>query len=201
MARKTQSKLFHHTEGIIKNSGLPCIHSDEHTQRGHNFGSKLGNAIEDVFSLGFSSVIILGNDCPELNQDVIESAHQQLKNNQLVIGPSQCGGVYLMGFQQANFDKTAFQNLPWQSEDLQDALLAYFDNYSAVTAILPLLANLNRYQELSIFTGLKAINRSLFLVFRSLIQSLFQHTFQDKNLEYSFYLSPNTSHRGPPTGC
>ncbi|MBK7429104.1 MAG: DUF2064 domain-containing protein [Saprospiraceae bacterium] len=201
LARKTQSKLFHHTESIIKKSGLPCIHSDENNQRGDDFGSKLSNAMEDVFSLGYNSVIVLGNDCPELNQDIIQSADQYLKRSQIVIGPSQSGGVYLMGIEQSNFEKIAFQKLPWQSKELQAALLGYFNKYSAETALLPFLANLNHHRELSIFTGLKRIHRSLVLVFQALLKCLQRHSFQLKSLQSSFFLSPSISHRGPPAVC
>jgi hypothetical protein len=201
LARKTQSKLYHHTEGIINKSGLPCIHSDEKNQRGHDFGTRLSNAIEDVFSIGYNSVIVLGNDCPELNQDIIQSADQYLKRSQIVIGPSQFGGVYLMGFQQANFDKIAFQNLPWQSKELQSSLLGYLEKYSEEKALLPFLANLNHHRELSIFTGLKRIHRSLVLVFQALSKCLQRHSFQLKSLQSSFFLSPSISHRGPPAVC
>jgi hypothetical protein len=185
LARKTQSKLFHHTESVIKKTGLPCIHSDENNQRGDDFGSKLSNAVEDVFSLGYNSVIVLGNDCPELNKDIIESAYQQLNKHQLVIGPSQSGGVYLMGIERCNFEKIAFQKLPWQSKELQTALLGYFNKYSVEPE----------------FSGLKHIHRSLLLVFQALLQCLQRHSYLLISLQASFFLSPSISHRGPPADC
>jgi 2-phospho-L-lactate guanylyltransferase (CobY/MobA/RfbA family) len=198
LARKTQSKLFYHTEEIIKKSGLACIHSDETNQRGSDFGSKLSNAIEDVFSMGYDSVIVLGNDCPELNQDIIESAYQQLKKEQVVIGPSQSGGIYLLGFKKANFDKTAFQNLPWQSQSLQNALLAYFNKNSKEAVLLPFFRDLNRYEDLVFFDRLKEISTSLKLIFQALLQCLQHQVYGLNQVTPSLIIATARSHRGPP---
>ena len=201
LARKTQSKLFHHTAEIIKETGLPCIHSDEHTQKGHDFGTKLSNAIEDVFTQGYSSVIVLGNDCPQLNSTILETASLQLSENQVLVGPSQAGGVYLMGFQKSGFDKKAFQNLPWQNKELKASLLEYFKNHSTEASLLPFLADLNRYQELSFFVGLKNISRNISLVFQALIQCLMHLFHQDSHVQTSFISISPISHRGPPPSC
>lgn len=195
--RKTQARLFHHTSEIIKQSGLPCIISDENTQKGHDFGTKLSNAIEDVFSQGYCSVIVLGNDCPQLSSSILESAIQQLTQNKSVIGPSQ-SGVYLMGIQKNTFDKTAFEHLPWQTRSLQNSLLEYFNKNSEESILLPFLADLNCYQDLSLFTGLKTISSRLMLVFQALIQCLRHPSYDINELTLSFLFAAPKSHRGPP---
>lgn len=201
LARKTQSKLFRHTMGIIEQSGLPFIHSDEHHQRGHDFGSKLSNAVEDVFRQGYTSVIILGNDCPQLNEKALNTAFQLLQNKDAVVGPSHTGGVYLMGLQQSKFDRSSFQNLPWQSENLQDALIEYFQKESVKVVLLPFLADLNQYEDLSFFTGLTTIHRDLLQVFDALIQCFFTLRFKYFALiTISVPFTPHP-HRGPPPSC
>ncbi len=201
LARKTHARLFQHTSAIISKSGLPCIHSDEHNQVGLDFGSKLGNAVESVFSQGYSSVIVLGNDCPELNQEILKSAILELKTNKLVVGPSQSGGVYLMGFHASNFDKENFQNLPWQNKQLQNSLLEYFHREINEVAFLPFLANLNQYEELSFFTGIKSICKNIIQVFEALIQCFFKNENKYYKLIHSCYHSHPHPLRGPPASC
>jgi hypothetical protein len=50
----------------VATSGLDVFHFDERLQRGSDFGTRLANAFADVFALGYTSAVAVGNDSPEL---------------------------------------------------------------------------------------------------------------------------------------
>ena len=106
----------------VQKSGLPYFLYTEKEQNGHSFGSRFVNAIQEVFDKGFTNIITVGNDTPQLKTSHLNTAATQLEAHKFVIGPSTDGGFYLMGLEKSQFDATAFLELPWQSSRLCSSL-------------------------------------------------------------------------------
>lgn len=83
-----------------------------HQQQGHNFGERLENAVARLQALGYSRIVIIGRDCPDLTMEDIRRAFRRLHSNQLVLGPDHRGGCYLIGLQAALADR--LQGIHWQ---------------------------------------------------------------------------------------
>lgn len=66
-------------------------------QTGNDLGERMKNAFEQAFSSGFSKVVIIGSDCPDLPQEIIGEAFASLQENGAVIGPAKDGGQFLRG--------------------------------------------------------------------------------------------------------
>jgi len=64
-------------------------------QCGRNFGERLANTSEEVFALGFLSVVITGIDIAP--PDDLDSAFRSLEAGRCVIAPARDGGVNLIG--------------------------------------------------------------------------------------------------------
>ncbi len=105
-----------------KATGLPVFWIDEHNQVGANFGQRIANAFESVYKQGYTKVIAIGNDCPDLNTHILLEAAEKLNKHKLVLGPTQDGGSYLIGMQKDAFQKENFEVLPWQTASLYQAL-------------------------------------------------------------------------------
>ena len=119
------------TENIlikVENTGLPYFIYDEQVQIGSDFGSRFTTAVEAVFNRGFESIITIGNDTPELTSNTILSTFKNLSEGKTVIGPSQDGGVYILGFHQANFNAASFRQLPWQTRHLFEKITVTTDD-------------------------------------------------------------------------
>lgn len=58
-------------------------------------------------------MIIFGTDVPGLRQDAFEEAIMQLDTYDVVLGPSQDGGYYLVGMKQPQ--PAIFQNVQWST--------------------------------------------------------------------------------------
>ncbi|MGH9338166.1 MAG: DUF2064 domain-containing protein [Acidobacteriota bacterium] len=54
-----------------------------HPQRGCGFGERLQNAVEDLTSLGYEQIVIVGRDCPDLNAGDIRRALKLLQNHRV----------------------------------------------------------------------------------------------------------------------
>lgn len=66
-------------------------------QRGENLGQRMQQAFRDAFVDGYQRVVIIGSDCGQLTYAHLQQAYDTLKSNDVVIGPSEDGGYYLLG--------------------------------------------------------------------------------------------------------
>ncbi len=96
-------------------------------QRGNSFSEKLNNAFEHFFNLGYKKVILVGNDCPTLHSSDFKKADQALLDTGLVIGPSNLGGVYLIGITKSFFESQIdFDRIAWNTEAVVTDLLQLY---------------------------------------------------------------------------
>lgn len=85
-------------------------------QEGKNLGERLSHAFESSFLNGYINTIIIGTDCIELTNDDIEMAFTYLSGSfDSVIGPTNDGGYYLLGFSNNNHPYL-FENIDWSTE-------------------------------------------------------------------------------------
>jgi len=68
-----------------------------------------------MFEKGYERVILIGSDTPHLSNTIINLGFEELKTNDIVLGPSEDGGYYLIGFNKQTFLKNAFEDIEWSS--------------------------------------------------------------------------------------
>ena len=85
-------------------------------QREVGFGTRLLGAAEDLFSVGFSAVCLIGSDSPTLPFHCLRDVSIFLKGpkDQMVIGPCWDGGYYLLGLRHAH--KRLFEDITWNTD-------------------------------------------------------------------------------------
>ncbi len=94
---------------IFEQSRLPC-----RLQVGANLGDRMANALAAGFVEGDSRVIIIGTDCPEIDQEILDAALRSLDQTDVVLGPALDGGYYLIGLRCPQ--PCLFQNIDWSTE-------------------------------------------------------------------------------------
>ena len=68
-------------------------------------------------------IVVIGTDCPQLNQKDIAAAFKALKSYDTVLGPAEDGGFWLIGM-NAPLKKDIFRNVRWSHKyTLSDVLL------------------------------------------------------------------------------
>ena len=97
-----------------------------HFQCGASFADRLENAIESLVQLGYQEIVIVGRDCPEVEQSDIVEAFELLGQHRLVLGPDHRGGCYLIGI-HAN-DRGKLHGIRWQRNTDFRQILNRFGN-------------------------------------------------------------------------
>lgn len=111
-------------------------------------GSRLSNAVADAFKRGASSVICIGGDCPNLNRSHIEHTSELLsQNSDLVIGPSEDGGYYLIGMNRLHPE--LFVDIPWSQPDTLKATIKKAEDLDLRTSLLETLYDVDEASELN----------------------------------------------------
>lgn len=83
-------------------------------QRGGDLGERMANAFEDLFALGHDCAVLIGSDVPSLPEHHVHNAFQQLRAGaDVVLGPSDDGGFYLIGLR--NPQPGLFVGIPWST--------------------------------------------------------------------------------------
>ena len=80
-------------------------------QSGEDLGEKMQNAFQKLFDLKYQNCIIIGSDLFDLNEKLISDAFQMLDKNDVVIGPAEDGGYYLLGLKK--IIPEIFKNKKW----------------------------------------------------------------------------------------
>ncbi|MFT6866438.1 MAG: hypothetical protein ACJA08_001269 [Cyclobacteriaceae bacterium] len=183
--------LISNTKKALFSSGFPVYHINEHKQVGNTFGEKLANAFEDLFDLGYQSVISVGNDCIHLMDVDWHEISDSFQANKNVLGPDFRNGAYLIGLRKEDFHKNTFAHLSWQADDLFDDLTNYLTN---VTILAP-LRDFNDSRDLYL---LKKESTWLKRLLRQLITFDFSTDFGHSG---DWGNDPNNSYgrRGPPS--
>lgn len=88
----------------------------KYLQTGDHLGKKMANAFIKSFSLKYEKVVIIGSDCLDLNEQIINEAFNKLDYNDVVIGPAKDGGYYLLGMK--TYYPYLFENKQWSTENV-----------------------------------------------------------------------------------
>ena len=102
---------------------------------GANIGACLAQATEHLFSAGFSRVMALNSDGPSLPRDYLLQAISLLEDHDVVIGPGEDGGFYLIGLRK--FCAEIFQDISWSTSQVLSQTLARAEALSLHAALTP----------------------------------------------------------------
>jgi rSAM/selenodomain-associated transferase 1 len=82
-------------------------------QTGSGLGERLVNVSKNLFGQGFKKVLILDSDTPNLPVEYIKKGFEKLDNSDVVIGPCEDGGYYLIGLGASQ--PLIFEDIPWST--------------------------------------------------------------------------------------
>lgn len=90
-------------------------------QKGNDLGERMHNALLEAIMKYKTATVLIGVDLPGLTTDILQNAFDLLNSNDVVIGPAEDGGYYLIGMKEAQWP--LFQNMSWShSKVLEDTL-------------------------------------------------------------------------------
>lgn len=80
-------------------------------QKGGDLGRRLKQAAKESFDQGIEQLVFIGTDSPWIGERVIQCAFNGLQNHDVVIGPAEDGGYYLIGMKA--FQSSLFDRIDW----------------------------------------------------------------------------------------
>lgn len=85
-------------------------------QTGESLGERMQAAFIALFAKGFTQVLIVGTDVPSLPLAHYQQAIEMLRTHELVLGPAEDGGYYLVGLTRPAPE--LFRDISWSTDQV-----------------------------------------------------------------------------------
>jgi rSAM/selenodomain-associated transferase 1 len=121
-----------------------------------DLGYKMYSAFERALSLNNQQVVIIGTDCPDLNQEILKEAFDSLYKQDLVLGAAQDGGYYLIGLNR--IIPQLFENINWGTEQVLNQTKTIAQQLALKVSYLPCLSDVDRPEDLAVWQKYKSKN-------------------------------------------
>jgi len=115
-------------------------------QVGHDLGERMHNGISEGLQKGYQSVVLVGGDIYELDENILSKAFASLANSDVVLGPALDGGYYLIGM-KAEYP-AIFRGIPWSTKRVMKKTLEKIHSLNLSYAILPTLSDVDDLHDL-----------------------------------------------------
>ena len=116
------------------------------TQQGLDLGERMKNAFKTGFEDGYKRIVLIGSDLPDITAKHINKGLEALKQNEVVFGPAEDGGYYLIGLSKMhNF---VFDNKPWSDTQLLKETLKELKENCVTFTTLDTLNDIDTYEDL-----------------------------------------------------
>ncbi|MGI4762286.1 MAG: TIGR04282 family arsenosugar biosynthesis glycosyltransferase [Janthinobacterium lividum] len=116
-----------------------------------SLGARMAQAFANAFGAGAGRVVVIGTDCPGLRAELLRQAFDQLLHHDLVVGPADDGGYYLLGLSQLHPE--LFDNKDWSTATVLPDTLADAARLNLRVAQLPTLHDVDSAQDLATWRG------------------------------------------------
>jgi len=111
-------------------------------------GERMENAFRQAFTRGFSRVVLIGSDIPDLPSPLINEALAALRMHDAVIGPARDGGYYLIGFRNDTFFPAVFSGIAWSTGAVFRSTMQAFGKAGQRVHELPLWQDVDTIEDL-----------------------------------------------------
>lgn len=116
----------------------------KYEQKGSDLGERMYNAFTNAFSKNYDKVVIIGSDLFDISVKHLDKAFQELSNHDIVLGPAEDGGYYLLGM--TSLRKDIFENKSWGTDSVLNDTLDNLKNESVF--LLEQLNDIDTYDDL-----------------------------------------------------
>lgn len=123
----------------------PEEHFEKQLQPQGDLGKRMATAFTNAFETGFQKVVIIGSDCPGISSELIENAFDKLSDHNVVVGPANDGGYYLLGM-SSFWD--LFENVAWSSPKVLPETIKKMRKFGLKYFMLPELTDLDTIEDL-----------------------------------------------------
>ena len=115
-------------------------------QEGKTLGDRMKKAFNNGFGQGYEKIILIGSDLPDISPEIIEESFSVLDQTDVVFGPAEDGGYYLVGMNKPN--NFIFENKPWSESKLLKETLEELEEQKTNYSLLKMLNDIDTVEDL-----------------------------------------------------
>ncbi|PID72998.1 MAG: hypothetical protein CR992_00420 [Desulfobacterales bacterium] len=153
LTRQSGIKTVVHYSGGSRKKMTAWLGAMEYVEQTEgDLGQRMRQAFTHAVQTGAEKIVLIGSDIPDITADLLQSAFTFLKTKEMVIGPSEDGGYYLIGMvadQATRLLPLLFENMPWSSERLLAITRSRLETSGSDVAILPTLRDIDLPADLT----------------------------------------------------
>ncbi len=123
-------------------------------QGGGDIGARMRRALTDAFDESIERAVLIGSDIPGITAEILDAAFEHLHSADLVLGPANDGGYYLIGIRCSAWADAAdvlFDAIPWGSDRVLSATREKVDALGSQVVLLETLDDIDRPEDLVIW--------------------------------------------------
>lgn len=143
--RVPEEKQLHFAE----QPGFERMDFSTHFQLGKDLGARMRHSFKSAFEEERSKVVLVGSDCPDIRLDLIEQAFTALDEVDLVLGPAEDGGYYLLGMRTLH--SALFEGITWSSDSVLSESLIRAQELGLEVKLLETLYDIDTLADLKRF--------------------------------------------------
>ena len=118
-------------------------------QKGADLGERMSNAFQDGFDDGYSEIVLIGSDLPNITKNSINKAFNELMHTDVVFGPAEDGGYYLVGMTKLH--NCIFENKAWSTSNLLDDTLSELNLKKIEVSQIEILNDIDTFEDLQAY--------------------------------------------------
>jgi rSAM/selenodomain-associated transferase 1 len=111
-----------------------------------DLGVRLMAATGAAFHAKASRVVVIGTDCLEIDQAVVEEAFEALDDHDIAVIPAHDGGYTLLGLRA--YQPKLFQRIPWSTDQVLAATLSRAKELKLSVHTFPTMHDIDRPDDL-----------------------------------------------------
>ena len=116
-------------------------------QSGADLGARMLNSIASACSSGFERTCIIGTDIPDLPSEILDEAFKSLLQNDVILGPSNDGGYYLIGMKKPI--SQLFEDIAWSTDTVFSNTSARVASLGFSLSVLPRFSDVDTIEDLA----------------------------------------------------
>jgi rSAM/selenodomain-associated transferase 1 len=140
------SKVICYSDFIPESDLLLTGNTEAWLQQGSDLGERMHHAFLKGFTLGFTSIALIGTDCPEITPFILDLAFRKLEEHDVVLGPARDGGFYLVALKHP-FPQL-FLKRTWSTSKVLNDSLSIVREHRRSLGLLPALSDIDTIEDL-----------------------------------------------------
>lgn len=132
--------LLYDSPGKSGKKGFETPNAWQHLRQSDgDIGKRFRTAFERILRAHPGKAIVVGVDCVGLTPEIMTEAFLRLDETDVVLGPSEDGGYYLIGMKDPDQAEGLFRDIPWSTEKVFSTTLERAWSMGLKVHVLPRL--------------------------------------------------------------